>query len=138
MAKKSAVTACPCGNNNYQQCCARFIESGEIPSTAEALMRSRYSAFALQKIDYLKATWHPDTLPPDLDDQDPVQWIGLSIIDHQHEPNSDRATVEFTARFKVAGRAHRFHEVSNFVRYLDAANQLRWFYVDGLFPEDPA
>jgi SEC-C motif-containing protein len=42
----------------------------------------------------------------------------------------DHASVEFVARYKVKGRAHRLHEVSRFVR-----EGGRWFYVDGSFPE---
>lgn len=92
-------------------------------------MRSRYSAYALKLEAYLLATWHPDTRPAALElSQDSEKWIGLDIL--RHTPHSpDSATVEFVARCKVGGRAHRLHEISRFVR-----ENGRWFYVDGEFP----
>lgn len=98
-----------------------------IPPSAEALMRSRYTAYVLARADYLKATWHPNTLPQPfaLDDQERVQWLGLQV--KRHEIQDDKhATVEFVARYKINGRAHRLHEVSRFVREAG-----RWYYLDG-------
>lgn len=90
-------------------------------------MRSRYTAYALRREDYLLQTWHPETRPGSLElvDEAGQKWLGLEIRRHeQREP--DRALVEFVARYKVAGRAYRLHEVSRFVH--DAG---RWLYVDG-------
>ena len=85
----------------------------------------------------LRATWFPDTLPEEeLTSETDVKWIGLDIKKHQHASGSDEATVEFVARFKVGGKAHRLHEISNFVRQPDDSGQARWYYVDGRFPED--
>ncbi len=89
-------------------------------------MRSRYSAFVLDRIDYLLATWHPDTRPAALTPNEPgLQWLGLSVKQHAQQ-DADHATVEFVARSKLGGRAHRMHELSRFVR-VDGA----WLYVDG-------
>jgi len=110
-------------------------------------MRSRYTAFVMKDEAYLRATWHPSTRPtePIIDKNEKVQWLGLEIksslrlrqrkADLPEQPNED--TVEFVARFKVHGRAHRLHEVSRFVREPDPAvgGKMRWFYVDGSFPE---
>ena len=108
-------------------------------------MRSRYSAYALRNEAYLRATWHASTLPagPIVDPDEKLQWLGLEVKSalrlRQRKANlpepQDSDTVEFVARFKVGGRAHRLHEVSNFVRAADSAGVLRWFYVDGSFPE---
>jgi SEC-C motif-containing protein len=136
MARKPALVACPCAKGPYASCCGRFIDNAQIPATAADLMRSRYSAFVLRNEAYLTQTWHPDTLPDDVISEDDVKWIGLNILNHQHVAEENNATVEFIARFKVGGRAHRIHEVSNFVRQLDDAGQARWYYVDGTFPED--
>lgn len=136
MARKPALVACPCAKGPYATCCGRFIDNGTIPQTAAELMRSRYSAYVLRNADYLTATWHPETLPEDIISEDDVKWIGLNILDHQHTAPDNHATVEFIARFKVGGRAHRIHEISNFVRMPDAADQARWYYVDGTFPDD--
>ncbi len=97
-----------------------------IAISAEQLMRSRYSAYAMQREDYLLSTWHPSTRPASLDlATQPPAWLGLTV--KRHESDDNRATVEFLARFRVGGgSAQRMHEVSRFVR-----EDGRWFYVDG-------
>jgi SEC-C motif-containing protein len=87
-------------------------------------MRSRYSAFVLGLSEHLLATWHASTRPPGLDLEPGVQWLGLEV--RRHHTDGERATVEFVARSKRAGRATRLHETSRFVR-----EGGRWFYVDG-------
>ncbi|WP_374509672.1 YchJ family protein [Niveibacterium sp.] len=120
---------CPCGGGRYAACCERW-HAGEAAPDAEALMRSRYSAFALGLTDYLLATWHPDTRPAtlDLDESPAPKWIGLQVLAHQAE--GDSAQVEFIARYKIGGRAHRLHENSRFLR-----RDGRWYYVDGIIDE---
>jgi len=137
MAGKPDKQTCPCGKGIYDVCCGRFISDAAVPATAEQLMRSRYTAFSLREEAYLRSTWHPDTLPDEpITAESDVKWIGLDVIKHKHVKDSDEATVEFVARFKVGGRAHRLHEVSSFVRQPDAAGVARWYYVDGAFPDD--
>lgn len=122
------LETCPCGSNHpFAQCCQRYHDGLAIPPTAVALMRSRYSAYVLANTDYLKATWHPDCLPPafQLTQQDRPQWLGLNIQRHENS-DADHATVEFVARYKMNGRAYRLHEVSRFVR-----EHGRWYYLDG-------
>ena len=126
---KNEVQPCPCGGPAYANCCGRFIDNDDVPQTAEQLMRSRYSAYVLRREPYLKATWHASTRPADAVAQDDdTKWLGLEV--KKHVPAGDAATVEFVARYKIGGRAHRLHEVSRFVR-----EDGRWFYVDGSFPE---
>ena len=126
---KTQSNNCPCGGANYTSCCGRFIDGGELPDTAEQLMRSRYTAYTLRNDAYLKATWHASTRPTEnLAEDDELKWLGLEV--RRHVPAGDRATVEFVARSKTAGRAQRLHEISNFVR-----ENGRWYYVDGIFPE---
>jgi SEC-C motif-containing protein len=122
------ITLCPCGSNMpYRNCCARYVDSNEPAPTAEALMRSRYTAYTLLNEDYLLATWHPSTCPPALGlaQEMPTKWLGLEVKSHKQQ-DADHAIVEFVARYKVNGRAHRLHEVSRFVR-----EEGRWRYVDG-------
>lgn len=91
-------------------------------------MRSRYTAFVLLDEAYLLATWHPSTRPATLGiarETPRPQWQGLKIKQHQLQDKT-HATVEFVARHKVAGRAYRMHEVSQFV-----LENGRWFYVTG-------
>jgi SEC-C motif-containing protein len=121
-------TPCPCGTNKkYADCCARYLDGAEIPPTAEALMRSRYTAYTLLREAYVLATWHASTRPQQLGLAEDVssKWLGLEVKRHQQLDDA-HAIVEFVARYKVAGRAHRLHEVSRFVR-----EDGRWFYVDG-------
>ena len=91
-------------------------------------MRSRYTAYTQGREDYLLATWHPSTRPSaplGLADDTATKWLGLEV--RRHEPrDAEHAIVEFVARYKVGGRAHRLHETSRFVR-----ENGRWFYVDG-------
>ncbi len=115
---------CPCGRGHpYSECCARWHEGPtalQAPD-AETLMRSRYSAFVLGRLDYLIQTWHASTRPAQLEPMDPgLRWLGLEV----RRAGAD--TVEFVARSKLGGRAHRLHEVSRFVH---EAGQ--WWYVDG-------
>jgi len=120
---------CPCGSNlSVTQCCQRYHDGLAIPPTAEALMRSRFSAYVLGNPAYLKATWHPDYVPSDvqLEDRDKTQWLGLNIKRHESS-DANHAIVEFVARYKINGCAYRLHEVSRFVR-----EQGRWYYLDGV------
>lgn len=120
---------CPCGAPDYAACCGRYHDGTPTPDAA-ALMRSRYSAYVLKLETYLLATWHPSTRPAALNlAADNSRWLGLEVKKHIPE-SADRATVEFVARHKVGGRAHRLHEISGFVR-----DEGLWFYVDGKFPE---
>lgn len=115
---------------SYDACCARFIERGEVAETAEQLMRSRYTAYVLERYDYLRDTWDAATCPADLGGEPGPQWIGLDVkrhalLDQRH------AIVEFVARYKIGGRAHRLHETSRFTRGEDQ----RWRYVEGQVSE---
>jgi SEC-C motif-containing protein len=125
---KPIPTPCPCGSGKpFDICCGPLIDGGEAAPTAEALMRSRYSAYALRREDYLLATWHASRRPVSLDlaVEAPPKWLGLDVRRHEQQ-DADHAIVEFIARYKVNGRAHRLHETSRFVR-----EDGRWFYVDG-------
>ena len=108
-------------------------------------MRSRYTAYSQKNEAYLMATWHPSTRPhePIIDEKEPIRWLGLEVksalrlrqrkADLPDHPDSD--TVEFVARFKLGGRAHRLHEVSRFLREPDPETGVkRWYYLDGSFP----
>jgi SEC-C motif-containing protein len=145
MSKSSTPALCPCGGGQYASCCGPFIAGAAIAPTAEQLMRSRYSAYTLRDEAYLRATWHASTVPagPIVDPDEKLQWLGLEVKSalrlRQRKADlpetQDNDTVEFVARFKVGGRAHRLHEVSRFVREPDRLGEVRWFYVDGSFPE---
>jgi SEC-C motif-containing protein len=90
-------------------------------------MRSRYSAFVLGLADYLLATWHATTRPAELvlATEPPTKWLGLEVK-RAVATGADTAIVEFVARSKLGGRAHRLHETSRFVH-----EDGRWYYLDG-------
>lgn len=119
---------CPCGSfQPLAACCGRW-HAGPLhlqTPDAQALMRSRYSAFVLQLGDYLLATWHPSTRPPLIEFEPGQRWLGLQVRRHRIVDDT-HATVEFVARSKLGGRAHRLHETSRFVR-----EDGRWYYLDG-------
>lgn len=87
-------------------------------------MRSRYSAFVLDVRAYLLATWHVSERPIDLDAPEPgLTWLGLEVKRTEMQ-GDDRGIVEFVARSKLGGRAHRLHEISVFVR-----EGRHWYYL---------
>ena len=131
---------CPCRSEEddppaYAACCQPWHEGlaqGVHAPTPEALMRSRYSAYAVGLIDYLLATWHPSTAPGELE-LSPVKWLGLEV--RRAESAGDAGVVEFVARCRPlgmgSGRAQRMHEIGRFVR-----EQGRWYYIDGQMMAD--
>lgn len=120
---------CPCGSgSSYAGCCGRWHAGAQYLQApdAQALMRSRYSAFVLGLVPYLLETWHPRTRPAALEPNEPgLRWLGLQVKRHE-VLDAAHAAVEFVARSKLGGRAHRLHEISRFTR-----EDGRWFYVDG-------
>lgn len=125
-----ASTSCPCGDGDYAVCCSRYHQQLNAPD-ATSLMRSRYSAYVLKLEEYLLVTWHPSTRPAALNlAADQTKWLALEVKRHISE-SASRATVEFIARYKIAGKAHRLHEVSQFV-----FEQNKWLYLNGEFPNE--
>jgi SEC-C motif domain protein len=122
------ITPCPCGSGKpLAGCCGPRLD-GKIPAPdAEALMRSRYTAYVLGEEAYLLDTWHSTTRPAtlNLDEEPQPRWIGLTVKRHEII-DANHAIVEFVARYKINGRAFRLHETSHFVR-----DEECWFYVDG-------
>ncbi len=116
---------CPCGSGlTFSGCCEPFIEGATLPPDAERLMRSRYTAFSQRRMDYIAASWHPDFRPPDLEADDALRWLGLSVIDVK--PGATEAQVEFEARYLANGKLDAIHERSDF-RF----DQGRWWYTCG-------
>lgn len=139
----AAPVRCPClSGDPYAECCAPYHRGAAVAPTAERLMRSRYSAFAIGDAAYLLATWHPQTRPDPagfaLDDS--IRWYRLDILGRSgggvldsegevefvahHKP---RPTPDATPRTHPAPVAGRQHERSRFVR-----ENGRWFYLDAV------
>jgi SEC-C motif-containing protein len=132
---QSATPGCPCGRLDARgrplplvQCCGRYVghfEAAPAPD-AEALMRSRYTAFVLQDEPYLLATWHAGKRPSRVRFDAGTRWLGLEVKQHRVVDDT-HAEVEFVARCRDAGgAATRMHERSRFVR-----EGGRWFYLEG-------
>ncbi len=119
---------CPCGTGSrYSVCCQPFVEMGQQPATAEALMRSRYTAFTMGNADYLLSSWHPSTRPKELDLSTSPTWCKLEILATKEGlENHKQGIVEFKATYMGQGKTGTLHEVSRFVREKGS-----WFYVDG-------
>jgi SEC-C motif domain protein len=147
------IHSCPCGTGlALSDCCGRYWAGAALAPTAEALMRSRYSAYALGKVDYLIETHHPSQRQrgEKLQLQRSLQqtrWVHLQVLEAAEGlGGEDRAEVEFVAVYRLAHSVgHGFagllaggagkgtdqplaqmHERSRFVREAG-----RWFYVDG-------
>ncbi|MDQ4490010.1 YchJ family protein [Sinomonas sp. ASV486] len=126
---------CPCcSGDTYGACCGRFhsgLSAGALPPTAEALMRSRYSAFVGLDAAYLLATWHPSTRPATLELDETTQWRRLDVVrTTAGGPFDTQGTVDFAAHWReggdVSARRGVMREHSRFVR-----EGGRWFYLDG-------
>jgi len=123
---------CPCGTGLvYGECCGPLHRGLAAARTAEQLMRSRYSAFAVGDPAYLLRSWHPDTRPTTLDLDADTRWLWLEIVRAELGGELDaQGVVEFRAKYRVdapSGRSSGVqHEVSSFSR-VDGA----WVYVDG-------
>jgi len=126
------MTACPCGSGkSLDDCCGPLLAGAAAP-TAEALMRSRYTAYALGNVDYVAATHAPEAAE-DFDRAGAedmarkVRWKGLRIeATEAGGPDDETGSVTFAARFSMGGGEQFHREISTF-RKIDG----RWFYVDG-------
>ncbi|MHC0430562.1 YchJ family protein [Streptomyces sp. O3] len=129
-----AASPCPCGlSASYGACCGRLHSGAAKAATPEALMRSRYSAFAVADEAYLLRTWHPDTRPPGISLDSGTRWAGLEILATTEGSAFHRTgTVTFRARYTERGRPGSLYEVSRFAR-LDGD----WVYVDGDTRQQP-
>lgn len=127
----SVPRSCPCGTGRpYAACCAPFVEDGLAAPSAEQLMRSRYTAYALGRTDHVFRTWHPATRPADVEPDSSLQWEGLTVRDVVAGSAGDSSgVVEFEARWRVGGQRGALAERSTFAR-----RGGRWVYVG---PENP-
>lgn len=121
----TGTSPCPCGSAaNYADCCQPLHRGAAAPSP-EALMRSRYTAFVLHNVAYLKATWHASTRPAgELDLTRSPEWTCLQVLAHSED--GERGEVHFRAIHKEGNGWGYLEEVSQFV-----CEAGRWFYVTG-------
>lgn len=120
---------CPCGSGrSLSLCCGPYLAGTGLPTTAEALMRSRYAAYVLRDEAYLLASWHPATRPATLALEDEaIEWEGLEVLRAVQGAEADLSgEVEFIARFRQGGTLQGMRERSRFERV-----EGRWYYRDG-------
>ncbi|WP_416191347.1 YchJ family protein [Neisseria sp. CCUG12390] len=132
----SDMQNCPCQPQRpYADCCRPFHVQNKFPATAEELMRSRYSAYVLQKIDYIVETTVPSQQNL-LNQADmsawsrETEWLGLDVLQHMPNIGKQHAQVAFTAHFREAGgKTQHHHELSAFVKI-----NSRWYFIDPTVP----
>jgi SEC-C motif-containing protein len=129
---------CPCrvkegASTPYATCCGLYIESGRLAPSPEALMRSRYTAYVLGKIDYLHDSLAPEARY-DFDSKSVThwstqsQWLGLEILSTEEgAPGDERGFVEFAADFILDGNRTTHRERSLFRFDHDVQ---RWYFVE--------
>lgn len=125
---------CPCGSGKtYENCCEPIISGKTLAPTAEALMRSRYSAYAKHEIDFIvkSCTSGTETNSIDLEEtrkwSEESTWNGLKIIrTEKGGVNDTKGVVEFSADYTRKGIRDVHHETANFEKK-DGA----WLYTDG-------
>ena len=117
--------ACPCGlGDDYESCCGR-LHAGAPAPTAESLMRSRYSAFAVRDAGYLLRTWHPSARPQTLTLDPARRWTRLAVLQTRDGGLFDATgTVQFRAMYVQQGKRGVLAETSRFVRH-----DRHWTYV---------
>ncbi len=132
--KKIAENLCPCGSGKiYDSCCSDYISGRLIPQTAEALMRSRYTAYTQANISYIQATMRETALEnfnPAAAEQwaKAARWKWLRVIRaFPHASDEQYSYVEFLAYYILHGTPQKIAEVSEFKKIGE-----RWFYIRGV------
>lgn len=123
MSTIAPSVACPCGSSGtFATCCLRYLEGTPAP-TAEALMRSRYTAHVVVDVDYLWNTWEKNARRDSSKDDirfwaENSRWLSLEIIDRVQGLESDNeGIVEFIATYEADGQTIRHQERSFFKRF---------------------
>lgn len=139
LGENRPMSKCHCGSSSeFSTCCQPYLEGKAKPPTAEALMRSRYSAFALADVDYIQNT--TDVSVRSTFDRDGTlewaknsQWLGLEIVNAEDGgPKDNEGVVEFIATYKYEDVEHKHHERSDFRR-----RDGQWFFLDGKLVQAP-
>ncbi len=123
------MQVCPCGTGLMFEVCCGPVISGAAAATPEALMRSRYCAFVLGKIDHIERTHAPE-IGDDFNRAEAertasdVEWQGLEIVSASEQ--GDEGEVGFYIRFRREGQDFGQYELASFRR-----EQGRWLYVSG-------
>jgi len=127
----SDSTLCLCGSKIDQAgCCTAYHSGTKAAPTAEALMRSRFTAYAIHNEAYLLETWDNTKCPDSVDfsKEEKVEWTNLHIISQKKGRKKDhKGIVEFKAYYTLNGDEYVINEISRFVK-----KEGKWFYLDGI------
>ena len=143
----SEPAECPCGGGTYKCCCGPLIAGEQVAVTAQQLMRSRFSAFALaardpQAIEHLLRT-HPEAGQPAAarrkvlkESCRTIQWLSLKVLDCQNGgPLDQHGSVTFEARWRDRERREGvLKEWSRFGR----GESGEWLYLEALSLDEDA
>jgi SEC-C motif-containing protein len=128
-----SVKSCPCGSAfSYEECCEPFIKGSKNPLTAEALMRSRYTAYVEHAINYIVETCSQDEKDRiDVNQtrnwSEKSKWLGLKILSTEKGgPGDTEGIVEFEALYEIDKLREIHHERANFKK-----SEGRWLYTEG-------
>lgn len=135
---QTELEQCPCKSElSFSECCGPLLERTHVATTPERLMRSRYTAFVKQDIDYIKETMVGEVYD-EFDEKEAkdwaknATWLGLEILDAPEvTPNAKKGFVEFVASYLLDGKKQELHEYSSFKRIDD-----QWFYIGGIVKAD--
>jgi len=124
---------CPCGSNiAYAECCLPVIKEERPASTAEQLMRSRYSAYVKKEMEYILTSLHPD-YRSDYDEKstrewaESAEWNDFKILDTKEGGQEDQeGQVEFVVTFLEKGMKREHHELSSFKKH-----DGNWYFTEG-------
>ncbi len=132
-ADGEGIVTCACGlGESIETCCGPYLKGDAFPETAEALMRSRYTAFTVADVDYIIKTHDPDTA--DQVDRENTEewarkseWLGFELVSKDKgEAADDFGTIEFVAKYKLKGVTIDHRERATFRKHNG-----RWVFVDG-------
>ncbi|MBK5274115.1 MAG: YchJ family protein [Desulfuromonadales bacterium] len=127
------MSTCPCGSGSaYSECCQPVISGAQSATTAEQLMRARYSAYVNVEMDFVFETTHPDHRQGydhagTKEWAENSEWLGLEIIEtSKGAPDDATGEVEFIARFREKDAPRQHHENAHFKK-----DDGRWYFTDG-------
>lgn len=127
---------CPCGSgNSYETCCEPLIRGTESATTAEAMLRSRYTAHAKREVDYIVQTTHPEKRKDD--DEKTVarwtrktEWLNMKLLGTENGgPDDDEGIVSFEANYFEKGERRVHREIATFKK-IDG----KWYFYDAEIP----
>jgi SEC-C motif-containing protein len=135
-ALSSESSCCPCGSGKtFAECCGPVL-AGAPAATPEALMRSRYSAYATRNYLHLRRSLSTEQ-QGDFSEKDArewaesSEWLGLEVTGTEAGGDADsEGTVDFVARFKTAGEERKHVEKARFIR-----EEGNWVYAGMIVPK---